>query len=255
LPCNAASGGAEAIEMIKNCGNKPYNIFFVDWQMPGMDGIELTKEIKKINGDESFVFMFSMADWSSIEKEAVSAGVKQFIPKPLFPSMLINAINDCIEISPGIDRNEKNRSTETDFNFLGYSVLIADDVEINREIMSALLERTGISIDFAENGKYAVSMFMENPDKYCMILMDVNMPEMDGYEATRTIRALKLKQAHDIHIIAMTANVFREDIEKCLSTGMNDHIGKPIIPDILYKKIREYIQNVYQPEIKGTFQA
>jgi CheY-like chemotaxis protein len=241
LPCDIACNGNEALEMMKKTQDKPYNLFFVDWQMPGMDGIELTRRIKRTMGDKSFVIMFSMADWRNIEKEAISAGVKQFIPKPLFPSVLINAINDCIEIRPKDGSYGYDEFKDDNFNFKDYTILIAEDVEINREIISAFMEETGISIEYAEDGTKAVSMFQENPDKYAIILMDVNMPEMDGYEATQAIRALELIQAKEIPIIAMTANVFKEDIEKCLSSGMNDHIGKPVSPDDLYKKIKNHL--------------
>ena len=125
------------------------------------------------------------------------------------------------------------------YDFCGHTLLIAEDVEINREIMSAVLEETGVFVDFAETGKAAVSMFNGRPDKYSLILMDIQMPEMDGYKATETIRALGFDKAKNIPIIAMTANVFREDIEKCMLCGMNGHIGKPIdtvaLPGILSK--------------------
>jgi len=133
-------------------------------------------------------------------------------------------------------------------NFREYTLLIAEDVEINREIMSAILEETGVSIEFAENGKSAVSMFKNNPDKYSLILMDINMPEMDGYEASRQIRALDLTRARSIPIIAMTANVFREDIERCIEAGMNDHTGKPIDTDSLFGVLKKYLIN---PEHNG----
>jgi CheY-like chemotaxis protein len=268
LPCDAASGGAEALELIDKAADRPYNIFFVDWQMPDMDGIELTRRIKKITGDKSFVIMFSMADWSNIEKEALMAGVNQFLPKPLFPSMLINAINGCIEVNPKKDSWLPDEDTEAGFDFSEYTILIAEDVEINREIVAAMLERTSVSIDFAENGKEAVSQFREHPDKYGLILMDVNMPEMDGFEATQAIRAFETEQSmsfaegsmefpketpkllleRPVPIIAMTANVFREDIEKCLSAGMNGHIGKPISPEVLYEKLKEHLQPLLKPE-------
>jgi signal transduction histidine kinase len=132
-------------------------------------------------------------------------------------------------------------SKKADFNFKEHTILIAEDVEINREIMSALLENTGVSIDFAENGAVAVSMFKASPGKYSIILMDVHMPEMGGHEATRTIRALELTRAKQIPIIAMTADVFREDIEKCLAAGMNNHIGKPIDQGTLYQAIRNHL--------------
>ena len=240
LPCDVAHSGEKALEMME-AADKPYNLFFVDWQMPDMDGVELTKKIKEITGDKSFVIMLSMADWKTIEKEALAAGVRHFIPKPIFPSVLINIINECIEIKPKDGSGKQDGSAETDYNFKDYSILVAEDVEINREILSTVLEETGISIDFAQNGSSAVSMFQMHPDKYDLVLMDVNMPEMDGYEATQAIRALEIAQGKDICIIAMTANVFREDVEKCLAAGMNDHIGKPIAPEALHEKLKKYL--------------
>ena len=129
------------------------------------------------------------------------------------------------------------------YDFSSHTLLIAEDVEINREIMSAILEDTAISIDYAENGKTVVSMFRENPEKYSLILMDINMPEIDGYEATRQIRSIDLPIAKNITIIAMTANVFREDIEKCLASGMNDHTGKPIDAHALFEILNKYLTN------------
>jgi len=242
LPCDISSSGQEALEMMEKTKDKPYNLFFIDWQMPDMDGVELTRRVKQLTGDKSFVIMLSMADWKSIEKEALAAGVKQFIPKPIFPSVLINVINECIEIKPKESTGRQESLTGQGYNFNDYSILVAEDVEINREILSTILEETGISIDFAQNGTNAVSMFQMHPDKYKLILMDVNMPEMDGYEATQAIRALEIPQAKEISIVAMTANVFREDIEKCLQAGMNDHIGKPIAPEALHEKLNKYLE-------------
>ena len=143
---------------------------------------------------------------------------------------------------------ESNRSGKN-YDFSSHCLLVAEDVEINREIMSAILEGTGVSIDFAENGRIAVSLFTENPDKYSLILMDINMPEMDGYEATREIRQLDVERAGKIPIIAMTANVFREDIEKCISSGMNDHTGKPIDTVALFGMLNKYLSD---PEYSGA---
>jgi signal transduction histidine kinase len=134
-------------------------------------------------------------------------------------------------------------SNEINFNFKEYTVLAAEDMEFNREILAKYLEKTGISIDFAENGKAAVSMFKEAPDRYSLILMDVHMPEMDGHEATRAIRALEtnLSKNKGVPIIAMTADVFKEDIEKCMSAGMDDHIAKPIVPKDIFVKLKKYL--------------
>jgi CheY-like chemotaxis protein len=135
----------------------------------------------------------------------------------------------------------QDESDESGFNFANYTILVVDDVEINRELLAALLERTGIIVDFAENGKAAVSMFQEHPRKYNLILMDVHMPEMGGYEATRVIRSSDGDFCKQIPIIAMTFDVFPEDIEDCLSSGMNDHIGKPIASENLYKTLKKYL--------------
>jgi CheY-like chemotaxis protein len=126
-------------------------------------------------------------------------------------------------------------------DFTGRHILLAEDVEINREIVAALLTPTGLEIDNAENGTQAVLMFRENPEKYDIIFMDLQMPEKDGYEATIEIRAMEDPRAKQIPIIAMTANVFREDIEKCLEVGMNDHIGKPLDFGAILKILHEYL--------------
>jgi len=125
--------------------------------------------------------------------------------------------------------------------FKGKSILLAEDVEINREIVQMLFENTLMEIDYAVNGEEAVMMFSASPDKYDLILMDVQMPVLDGYEATRAIRKLVFPKAKTIPIIAMTANVFKDDIENCLQAGMNDHIGKPIEPELLFEKLRRYL--------------
>jgi len=243
LSCDVASGGAEALDMVGSAG-KRFDIFFIDWQLQDMDGIELTKRIKEINGENSIIVMVSMADWNSIEKEALAAGVNRFISKPLFPSVLINAINMCVgdgqEDKPSV---APAKQVIKHYDFVSHTLLVAEDVEINREIIGAVLEETGVSIEYAEDGRAAVSMFRENPEKYSLILMDIHMPEMDGYEATRQIRALDFEKAKDVPIVAMTANVFREDIEKCLASGMNDHTGKPVDAGALFGLLNKYMNN------------
>jgi CheY-like chemotaxis protein len=134
-----------------------------------------------------------------------------------------------------------DKSNQTNFDFREYTILVAEDMEFNRAILAKYLEKTGISVDFAENGKAAVSLFQEAPDRYSLILMDVHMPEMDGYEATRAIRAFEKDREKGVPIVAMTANVFQEDIEKCLAAGMNDHIGKPIFPKDIYEKLKKHL--------------
>jgi CheY-like chemotaxis protein len=157
--------------------------------------------------------------------------------KPLFPSAILDIINECL----GMDKRQiEEAQTDITGIFTGRRILMAEDVEINREIVQSLLEPTGLEIDCAENGKEAVSMFAQSPERYDMIFMDVQMPEMDGCEATRRIRQIDIPQAKTIPIIAMTANVFKEDIEKCLSAGMDSHIGKPIDFEEVMDRLRNY---------------
>jgi PAS domain S-box-containing protein len=238
INCDAAPGGEEALRLIEQNGS--YDIYFIDWKMPGMNGIELARRIKERDGPgESVIIMISSVEWAVIEQEAKNAGVDKFLSKPLFPSAIADCINECL--GQGSLAAAKNaRSGETD-DFTGYRVLLAEDVEINREIVTALLEPTGLVIDCAENGLEAVSMFRNAPGKYDMIFMDVQMPEIDGYEATRLIRDLPVPEAPRVPIVAMTANVFREDIEKCLDAGMNDHVGKPLDFGEVLTKLRTYL--------------
>jgi signal transduction histidine kinase/CheY-like chemotaxis protein len=236
IPCETALSGEAACELID--GGGAYDIFFVDWRMPGMDGIEFTRRLKKRSGDKSVVIMISSAEWSAIEEEGMRAGVDKFISKPLFPSAIADCINECLGIHGQRDNIEQQTFTD---DFKGRRILLAEDVEINREIVIALLEQTGIAIDCAENGAEAVKMFTASPESYDIIFMDVQMPEMDGYEASRRIRAADTPRAGTVPIIAMTANVFSEDVAKCLAAGMDGHIGKPIDIDNILATLRKYL--------------
>jgi len=239
LHCDTAANGEEALEFIGQRG--AYHVCFVDWKMPGMDGIQLANKLKTSASVNSFVIMISAAEWSVIENDAKKAGVDKFMSKPLFQSTIAEIINDYL----GADRTpgdaKETTQTAPDNNFADRCVLLAEDVEINREIVLALLEPTQLRIDCAESGAEAVRLFTEAPDKYDLIFMDVQMPGMDGYEATRLIRAMDTPRAKTIPIIAMTANVFQEDIEKCLNAGMNNHIGKPLDIDEVLEKLRKYL--------------
>ena len=237
ISCTVASSAEQAAEMLLKDDN--YNIYFIDWKLPGMNGIEFAKQIKAKKTVNSIVTIFSSVDWNVIEDDARAAGVDKFLPKPLFPSMIVDAINTCIYTKSETGVADKVENVD---DFTGFNILLADDVEINREIVISLLEPTGLTIDCAENGIQAYDLFQKAPDRYNIIFMDIQMPEMDGYEATRQIRALGATQAKTVPIIAMTANVFREDIENSLVAGMNDHIGKPIDFDEVMKKLRQYLR-------------
>jgi len=232
-----ASSGEEASRLVEENGS--YDIYFVDWKMPGMDGIEVTRRIKEGNEGKSVVIMISATEWAVIEDDAKSAGVDKFLPKPLFPSSIADCIDECL--GSCVEQNMEVMPSDEDGCFEGYCILLAEDVEINQEIVLALLEPTLLTIDCAENGAEAVKMFSDEPDKYDMIFMDVQMPKMDGYEATRRIRALDVPAAKQIPIVAMTANVFREDIEKCLESGMDDHVGKPLDFAEVKNKLAKYL--------------
>ena len=238
ISCHTAKSGQEALQLIDE--NGPYNIYFVDWRMPEMDGIELVRKLKANAAaiENSFVIVISAATLSDVENEARTAGVDKFLSKPLFPSDIADIINECL----GLNRQQAE-VTQADIKgiFEGNCILLAEDVEINREIVLALLEPTSLVIECADNGMQALRMFEAAPDKYDMIFMDVQMPEMDGYDATRAIRALDYPRAKTIPIIAMTANVFREDVEKCFGAGMNSHIGKPLNIDDVIEQLRRFL--------------
>jgi CheY-like chemotaxis protein len=236
VSCDTALSGEEALRLVDQTGS--YHIYFLDWKMPVMDGIQLTRELKAHTSKNSVVIMISAAEWSAIAEEAKKAGVDKFLSKPLFSSTIAEIIEECI----GED-GQQEEEARTDINgiFSGYKILLVEDVEINREVVQVLLEPTKLGIDFAENGVHAVRKFKESPNKYNLIFMDIQMPEMDGYEATRRIRALDTPRAKIIPIVAMTANVFKEDIEKCLSVGMNGHVGKPIDFEEVMEKLRFYL--------------
>ncbi|GHV62391.1 hypothetical protein AGMMS49587_09110 [Spirochaetia bacterium] len=247
IACDVASGSEDALELIGR-GNA-YDIYFIDWKMPGMNGLELARKIREIGADgmgggKSIITIISAAEWTIIEPEARAIGVDKFLSKPLFASAIADLINECIGSEGSIQAGKEDTGAGMAGSFAGRHLLLAEDMEINQEIVLALLEPTEMAIDCAENGIKAIEMFSANPDRYDLIFMDVQMPEMDGLEATRRIRALENSKelAKQVPIIAMTANVFREDIEKCLEAGMNDHVGKPLDLDEVLARLRKYLR-------------
>jgi len=231
--CETAASGEEALKKIEKADG--YDIYFIDWKMPEMDGIELTRQIKKRNADrKSVVIMISATEWTLIREEAENVGVDKYLMKPLFASDIMDCMNACLGLS-GYS-TQKQKSAVKGGELKGCHILLAEDVEINREILIASMEGTGVEIDCAENGLEALRLLSENPAKYDLVFMDVQMPEMDGLEATRNIR----QSGNNIPVIAMTANVFKEDIDKCLEAGMNDHLGKPLDMGNVLEKIRKY---------------
>jgi CheY-like chemotaxis protein len=210
----------------------------VNWQLPGMSASELTGRIKEYLPNCSVVIMASVTQWAGMEDETKACGADRFLPKPLFTSALADCINECFGTGGAPAENDASDKPDC---FAGRRVLLAEDVEVNREIVLALLEPTGLVIDCAENGAEALRLYTENPERYDMIFMDVQMPEMDGYEATRRIRALARPDAARTPIVAMTAGVFREDIENCLASGMDDHVGKPLDLNEIMLALRKHL--------------
>ena len=234
LSCQTASGGKEALEKIETEGD--FDLYIVDWRMPGMDGIELTQRIKKKS--EAYIVLIS-SDWSLVESEARQAGVDRFMSKPIFSTDIIECINDYLHVES--ESQAESPMDAAQGKFSGKRLLLAEDIELNREIVMSLLEGTGLAIDIAVNGQVAFDMVSAQPERYDLVFMDVHMPEMDGLSATRLIRKLKSNAAKTIPIIALTANVFREDVEECLAAGMNDHLGKPLDVNQIYEKLFTYL--------------
>ncbi|MDR0325685.1 MAG: response regulator [Oscillospiraceae bacterium] len=235
IRCSVASDAAEALRMIEENGD--YDLYFIDWLMPGMNGIELTKHIKaRERSKKSFVVLFS-GDWMVIKQEAFKAGVDKYMLKPLFSTAIIECVNECLDVESA--RQGESFMEAAHGQFAGKRLLIVEDIEINREIVILLLNGTGIEIDEAENGLEAVEMIEACPGKYDLVFMDMQMPIMDGLEATRRIRALPAVKA--LPIIAMTANIFKEDIDKCFAAGMDGHLGKPLDMNDMLAILRKYL--------------
>ena len=239
IAADTCLSGKEAIEMIqlKAARHEAYNLIFVDWKMPEQDGIEVTREIRKITGSESAVIVLTAYQWDEIEDEALKAGVDSFMAKPLFASNVLTAFRQAIS-------NKTMGNTEAEeADLAGCRILLAEDVEINAEIMIEILDMMEISVDHAENGQIAVDLFQKHPEHYYdAILMDMQMPVMDGLTASKTIRSSKQADSQTIPIIALTANAFDEDVQRSLQAGLNAHLAKPIEPDVLFQTLGSLIR-------------
>lgn len=210
----------EAIEL----GDR-YEVYIIDWLMPDMNGIETARRIRKIVGDDAPIIILSAYDWGDIEEEAKNAGVTDFISKPLFASDLHHTL---MKVCGKAEEPEKKEETVRE-DFKGKRILLAEDLELNREIATVILEEAGFTVESAKDGKEAYEMVKNSkPGWYDLILMDIQMPVMNGYDSTKAIRKLDNKKLADIPIIAMTADTFVEDQKIAMESGMNGHLGKPI---------------------------
>ena len=231
-----AGSGLEALGMIehRHLAGHDYSVIIIDWKMPELDGLETTRRIRSLIGADVPILLASAYDWSDIEEQAQAAGANGFVNKPLFRSTLYDKINDLI------GKESASIEPEDDYSDLqGLNILVAADNDVNWEIISALLAMFGITTERAENGRICLDkMRAAEKDRYTLIFMDVQMPEMNGLEATRAIRKLDDPWASSIPIIAMTADAFSENVTECLNAGMNGHIAKPIDIKLVIKEIR-----------------
>ena len=226
LECDAAIGGLESVDKATRAyeDNNSYDVIILDWKMPDMDGVECVRRIRKEIGKDVPIFILSSYDVSEIEDEAKKAGVDLFLPKPFFLSNFQRVLDTYYQNKA----NTEEEGNDSD-DFSGVKILVAEDNEINAEIITELLDSIGIKCVIAEDGLEALRVFTEeSPDEFDMIFMDIQMPIMDGYESARRIRASNNTRAKSIPIIAMTANAFEDDVKASMASGMNAHISKPI---------------------------
>ncbi|MDE6441470.1 MAG: response regulator [Clostridia bacterium] len=218
--------------------SEPYSAYIIDWLMPDMNGIELVRRIRKVIGEMTPIIILTAYDWSDIEKEAKEAGVTAFCSKPLFLSELRSVL-----AAPYMEQQKADQTDTAEMRFDGKKILLVEDNELNQEIAQTILEEVGFIIDTADDGSVAVEKMKKMPaGTYDLILMDVQMPLMNGYEATKAIRALKDRKKAQIPIVAMTANAFEEDKKAALDSGMNGFAAKPIEIDKLMKTLEDILK-------------
>ena len=231
--------GEKAIELVNEHHKRreDYQIILLDWKLPGMNGIQVAKEIRHNLGDEVPILLISAYDWSEFEAEAREAGISGFISKPLFKSTLYYALRQYMGTEA-----ENGQTSNPNIDLSGRRILIAEDNELNWEIASELLSDLGVELDWAEDGQICLDMFQSSPAGYYdAILMDIRMPHVTGYEAAKIIRGLNHPDALSIPIIAMSADAFSDDIQRCLEAGMNAHIAKPIDVKELKRLLKRYL--------------
>ena len=235
-----AVDGETAVAMAKKCHEEQngFEIVLLDWKMPGMDGLHTAREMRKHLGENVPILIISAYDWSEIEEEAEEAGIQGFISKPLFKSNLYLGISRYMMEQP---MEETKKETVLHSSFQGKRILLAEDNDLNWEIAEDLLSEAGFALERAENGQICVEKFEQSePGYFDVVLMDIRMPVMNGYDAAKNIRALTRKDAN-LPIIAMTADAFSDDIQRCLDCGMNEHVAKPIDVSRLTQLLKKYL--------------
>lgn len=233
------TGGKEALEMFNNLTGSlpPFNLVFADWKMPGMDGIELTKQIRRLPGNEDITVILTTYNWYEIMEDALNAGVNAFLGKPFFAGSIKEELGKILS-----ERNKKNGQAFRRTGLDGRRVLLAEDMEINGQIMKQVLGLKNIDADLVMRGDEAVEKFKDSLEGYYdAILMDIRMPGLDGLAATKEIRSMDRSDAASIPIIALTANAFDDDIRLSLESGMNAHLSKPVEPDALFETLKKLL--------------
>ena len=236
-----ANSGKQAIEMVKlrHARMEPYNLILVDWKMPEMDGVETTRQIRAEIGNESAIIILTAYRWDDVLEEALKAGVDSFLPKPLFATAVLEEFKSALKRKDIASMKQQSKA-----DLAGKHILLAEDIDVNAEIIRMVLQMRKMEVDRVENGKKAVELFSEHPEGYYdAILMDMRMPEMDGLEATRTIRAMERSDAASTPIIALTANAFDEDVQRSMQAGLNAHLSKPVQPELLFETLESLIKN------------
>ena len=226
------TSGKEAVLRVKLAKEQAdeYFVYIIDWLMPDMNGIEVVRRIRGIVGESRPIIILTAYDWSDVEEEARKAGVTAFCSKPIF----LSELRELLE-TPFAGQPEKEGIVEKSVSFKGKKILLVEDNELNQEIAVEILQEAGFIMDVANDGSVAVEKVRAaQSSQYDLILMDIQMPTMDGYEATKRIRAMDRPECAHIPIVAMTANAFDEDRKEALEAGMNGHIAKPIdIPKLM----------------------
>ena len=234
--CTSGQEGLHKLE-VQHAKQTPYNIVLMDWNMPGMDGSEVSAEVLKLYRKECVVVALTAYNWEDIKEEAINVGVYNYLQKPLFISNIIEKLERIARGSEIAVFNNRKRA-----NLVGRRILLAEDVELNAEILEDSLALEDIKVDHAENGVFVLQMFENSTEgDYAAILMDINMPVMDGLEAAKAIRALDRADAKKIPIIALTGNAFDEDINRSVEAGMNAHLIKPVDSEQLVRILEELV--------------
>ncbi len=237
INCETAESGWEGVDKarIRHGRQEDYNLILVDWRMPEMDGLETTRQIRAFVGQNTPIIILTSFNWDEIEDEAREAGVDTFVPKPLFAGSVMEEFREAF-------RRKNEALAKKTVSLKGRRILLAEDVAINAEILVMVLSMREMEADVAENGRIAVELFTRSePGYYDAILMDMRMPEMDGLEATRRIRALERADAKQIPIIALTANAFDEDVQRSMQAGLNAHLSKPVEAELLFETLESQI--------------